>query len=200
MALLKLTNASFTPQGFNTPVPISVNLNLASLSHALSTATGRTLSFDSLDVTAVTLNDLTATGLGSSSPDGELIVGDFLRFLGGPNPSVSGFGTIAFTNASLASFPWFSISDNSILNGDEDILTFDSFTTGFDFSLTGLAPLEINFDKSQTNSSSLDTYADHILIANDGDNDVYAYFGVDSSFYGSNTYLLLGGDDLFVGG
>ena len=202
MALLKLTDDSFTPLGFTSAVPIGVNVDLDAISQALFAATGRTLSFSSLDLTDVSLNNLTATGLRSEFPDGPLIVGDFSHFSTTATTAVSEFGSIVFTSASLSgSFDWFSIGGSSILNGSEDSLTFDSGVGRFDFTRTGTAPLEIYFGKGQFDDFSHNSFLDHIINANDGDNDVFGHGGNGTdTYFGSNSYRLLGGDDLFLGG
>lgn len=205
MATFTLTEASFTPAGFNTPVPIGVNIDLVSLSLALSNATGGNYIYDSLDVTAVTRDGLTATGFGSDAPDGQLVVGDFRRFDGEVSTAVVGFANIVFTPASnRGSFDFFAIGDLSVLNGSEDTLRVDGDTTGFDFSRTGTAPLTLYMDReSRLGIAGQDSYGDHIITANAGNNQVYGYTDFfsqqESSYGGSNTYLLLDGDDLFLG-
>ncbi|MDO8860494.1 hypothetical protein Q6D67_02185 [Haliea sp. E1-2-M8] len=214
MASLKLSESAFGSVGLS----ITENLDLAALSASLTALLGQSYQIDSLDVSGVTQQGLPnfdpqvgaggLTVLGLGLPGSRITIGAFDTFsvsLQQDAPAaISGFETLAFTPETVAffGFPWFSISDGTVMNSVEEILTFDSTVRVFDYSGIGAKSLDVQLEAVAFGDSIESApFSGFTVIGNDGDSAIRGNPGFQSlSYYGSNTYILGEGTNSFLGG
>lgn len=217
MASLKLSDSAFGSVGLT----ITENVDLAALSASLTALLGQTYQIDSLDVSNISqqgvpnldpqlgTGGLTATGLGLAGS--RLTVGAFDTFFSGfgvGDPlSVSGFETLAFTPQTVAPIGEFG-AEFDIFDGEiftypsEQFLTFDDTLREFDFSAIGTGPLDVRLGAIFAGDTvESPAFSGYTMIGNDGDTVFEGNPGFqDVAYYGSNTYVLGEGNNIFFGG
>ncbi len=214
MPSLKLSDSAFGSVGFS----ITENIDLAALSATLTTLLGRPYQIDSLDVSRITqaglpgfdpqtgTGGLTALGLGAAGSG--ITVGAFNVFSYGTGPgdplSFAGFETLFLSPETIAEVtdftPSFYIFEGGIGDAFENSLSFDDTLRTFDFSALGEGPLEVYLDTIAP-GDTVESPAGYTIVGNDGDTVIYGTSFFDElSYFGSNTYVLGEGNNIFYGG
>ncbi|WP_116364641.1 calcium-binding protein [Parahaliea mediterranea] len=197
MASLTLSDSAFGTLGLT----ITEAIDLADIAQQLSSLLGMTFSFESLDVSSVTLTGLTATGIGA--PGSRLAVGDYDVFQ--PASAVSGFTNLQLTNATIDSHgSVYEVADGGRLIGENDSLGFE-FGAGInvlDFSRTGSAELNVALNTVAPFDDPGTLYGGYEFIGNSGDNVFTGYDTFDQGvlYFGSNVFRAGDGEDAVFGG
>ncbi|GAB3269707.1 calcium-binding protein [Parahaliea aestuarii] len=197
MASLTLSDSAFGTLGLT----ITEAIDLADIAQQLTSLLGMTFTFESLDVSLVTLTGLTATGVGA--PGSRLAVGDYDVFQ--PSSAVSGFTNLELTAATIASHGTvYEVGSGGLLTGEDDSLgfAFGPEISVLDFSRTGSAEINVRLATVAPFDDGNTLYGGYELIGNSGDNVFTGYDTFDQgvSYFGSNVFRGGDGEDAIFGG
>ena len=193
MASLKLSDSAFGSVGLT----IGPDLDLQTISEDISAILGGEILIDSVDVSAVTQTGLTVTGrLSDGLPifGSGITVGGFANFALGPEPAVTNFTRLSFTQETVLAEGGasFLIREEDVLSAfSENRLDFDNQqVTLIDF--TGiLQPVEIVLDAVAPFDDPEIPYSGYLIFGGRSDTVVYGKpFDENLSYHGSNQYLL----------